>query len=200
MDLQALFKISHGLYLTGAKDKNDRLIGSCIDSVMVVEANPQQVIVSMNNASYTMENILQSGELTLSVLPANTPKEVIELFGMHTSRDTEKWANTEHIFYHDLPVYQNAVSYMYLKVKEILKTSGHHVFLCDVVTGEAGTMKEPLLYAAYQAQKSSTSTTPTHWKCSICGYIYDGDIPFEELPDDWVCPLCNQPKSVFVKE
>ena len=24
--------------------------------------------------------------------------------------------------------------------------------------------------------------------CSVCGYEYDGDTPFEELPDDWVCP------------
>ncbi len=200
MDLQALFKISHGVYLTGAKDDQNHLIGSCIDSVMVVEADPQQVIVSMNNASYTMENILKTGELTLSVLPANTPNQIMELFGMHTSRNTNKWENTEHILYHDLPVYKDSVAYMYLKVKETFTTSGHHVFLCDVIAGEAGTMQEPLLYASYQARKTPSTNTPTHWKCSICGYIYDGNIPFEELPDDWVCPLCNQGKSVFIKE
>lgn len=200
MDLNALFKISHGVYLTGAKDKNGRLIGSCIDSVMVVEADPQQVIVSMNNASYTMENVLKSGELTLSVLPADTPNETIELFGMHTSRDTDKWGPTEHILYHDLPIYKNAVAYMYLNVKETFETAGHHVFLCDVVAGEAGTMADPLLYAEYQKKKVATSGAPKHWRCTICGYIYDGEIPFEELPDDWVCPLCNQGKSVFVEE
>jgi len=48
------------------------------------------------------------------------------------------------------------------------------------------------------------------WECTICGYIYDpakGDqengikpgIPFEELPDDWVCPDCGAPKSEFEK-
>ena len=199
MDLQALFKISHGVYFTGAKDEQNRLIGSCIDSVMVVEADPQQVIVSMNNASYTMENVARSGELTLSVLPADTPNEVIELFGMNTSRDTDKWTATEHIMYHGLPVYKKAVAYMYLKVKETTITSGHHVFLCDVVDGESGTMTEPLLYAAYQARKAS-SNTPKHWRCTICGYIYDGEIPFNELPEDWVCPLCNQGKNVFVEE
>ena len=199
MDLQALFKISHGVYLTGAKDEAGRLIGSCIDSVMVVEADPQQVIVSMNNASYTMENVLKSGELTLSILSQSTPNEVIELFGMHTSRDTDKWTPTAHNLYHDLPVYNDAVAYMYLKVKETFETSGHHVFLCDVVEGQAGTMNTPLLYADYQARKAKSTDSPK-WKCSICGYIYDGEIPFEELPEDWLCPLCNQPKSVFVKE
>ena len=117
MDLNALFKISHGVYLTGAKDETGHLIGSCIDSVMVVEADPQQVIVSMNNASYTMENVVKNGELTLSVLPADTPNEVIQLFGMHTSRDTDKWEQTAHTLYHNLPIYKNAVAYMYLKVR-----------------------------------------------------------------------------------
>ena len=35
------------------------------------------------------------------------------------------------------------------------------------------------------------------------GYVYDpadnGGIPFEELPDDWRCPHCRQPKAKFNK-
>ncbi|MDD4445875.1 MAG: rubredoxin, partial [Eubacteriales bacterium] len=38
------------------------------------------------------------------------------------------------------------------------------------------------------------------WVCSVCHYVYDGDIPFEDLPDDYKCPVCGQPKSVFVEE
>ncbi|ADT83331.1 MULTISPECIES: rubredoxin [Thermococcus] len=48
------------------------------------------------------------------------------------------------------------------------------------------------------------------WKCLVCGYIYDeeeGDpdagiapgTKFEELPDDWVCPLCGAGKDMFEK-
>jgi len=39
------------------------------------------------------------------------------------------------------------------------------------------------------------------YKCLVCGYIYDNEkesIPFEELPDTWVCPLCGVSKSDFV--
>jgi rubredoxin len=36
--------------------------------------------------------------------------------------------------------------------------------------------------------------------CTVCHYVYDGDVPFEELPEDWTCPVCNQPKSVFLAE
>lgn len=36
-----------------------------------------------------------------------------------------------------------------------------------------------------------------HWVCKVCGYVYEGDIPFEELPEDWVCPLCGVGKDEF---
>lgn len=33
--------------------------------------------------------------------------------------------------------------------------------------------------------------------CTVCGYVYEGEIPFEELPEDYVCPLCGESKSAF---
>lgn len=33
--------------------------------------------------------------------------------------------------------------------------------------------------------------------CSVCGYVYDGNMPFEELPEDYVCPICNVDKTYF---
>ena len=33
--------------------------------------------------------------------------------------------------------------------------------------------------------------------CKICGYVYDGEMPFEQLPDDWTCPLCGVGKDHF---
>jgi len=35
--------------------------------------------------------------------------------------------------------------------------------------------------------------------CNVCGWEYDGDTPFEELPEDFTCPLCGAPKSDFLK-
>ncbi|MCL2818306.1 MAG: rubredoxin [Actinomycetia bacterium] len=33
--------------------------------------------------------------------------------------------------------------------------------------------------------------------CGVCGWVYDGDTPFEELGDDFTCPMCGAPKSAF---
>lgn len=48
------------------------------------------------------------------------------------------------------------------------------------------------------------------WNCTVCGYIYDpatgdadGDIepgtPFEDIEEDWLCPVCGVDKSEFEK-
>jgi rubredoxin len=50
----------------------------------------------------------------------------------------------------------------------------------------------------------------TKWECMLCGYVYDEDsgdpdnginpgTKFEDIPDDWVCPVCGAPKSDFRK-
>ncbi|MFP3317565.1 MAG: rubredoxin [Thermoplasmata archaeon] len=48
------------------------------------------------------------------------------------------------------------------------------------------------------------------YQCSVCGYIYDPDIgepdrgippgtPFDELPDDYTCPVCGASKELFMR-
>ena len=48
------------------------------------------------------------------------------------------------------------------------------------------------------------------WKCKLCGFIYDEDegLPdrgiepgtsFEDIPEDWVCPVCGVSKDMFEK-
>ena len=40
------------------------------------------------------------------------------------------------------------------------------------------------------------------YRCMACGYIYDGEaegVKFEDLPEDWVCPLCGVGKDMFEK-
>lgn len=68
-----------------------------------------------------------------------------------------------------------------------------------------------LLHTSYTDRKGDLGMSKANkrWRCSVCGYVYDetvgeGDIKagttFEELPDDWVCPICGASKSAFVKE
>ena len=36
--------------------------------------------------------------------------------------------------------------------------------------------------------------------CDVCGYVYDGDVPFDQLLEDWVCPLCGVGKDEFTEQ
>jgi rubredoxin len=49
------------------------------------------------------------------------------------------------------------------------------------------------------------------YRCTVCGYVYYPDIgdpvygvkpgtPFEDLPEDWVCPVCGADKDKFKKQ
>jgi rubredoxin len=60
------------------------------------------------------------------------------------------------------------------------------------------------------APHSDEEESMAKWECKVCGWVYDeetgdaesGAAPgtkFEDLPDDWVCPLCGAPKKDFEK-
>lgn len=59
-----------------------------------------------------------------------------------------------------------------------------------------------------ETKKTSSPSSNKKYRCLACGYIYDPEIgdpengiepgtAFEDLPDDWLCPTCSSPKSMF---
>ena len=67
MDLDALYKLTHGLYVLGARDEN-RFAGSIVDAVMQVANKPVAIALSCSNGSYTKQCIEKDGVFSLSVL------------------------------------------------------------------------------------------------------------------------------------
>jgi rubredoxin len=62
--------------------------------------------------------------------------------------------------------------------------------------------------ASYIEEKKEAKPKVPKYECTVCGYIYDPELgdpdggikpgtPFEEIPDDWVCPVCGVSKSDF---
>ena len=60
-------------------------------------------------------------------------------------------------------------------------------------------LAEQMLHTAYQDRsgdlKQGETKKMAKWKCSVCGYVYEG----EELPEGFTCPLCKQSADKFVK-
>ena len=130
---------------------------------------------------------------------------------MKSGRDYDKFSGIE--FKEDLNgnpyIEKDTIAYMSLNVSSVLDLDSHYLFVCDVVEGKNTGEGKPMTYADYRALKSGKAITKTDTKekskeksyvCTVCHYVYDGDIPFDELPNDWVCPVCKQSKSVFLAE
>lgn len=229
MDQRAFSKLTYGLYVAGVKDPAGRFCGSLVDAVAQVAmgSRPYVALGSMNK-NYTTEVLLQTGLFTLSVLPADAEPFVLADFGFQSGRNIDKWANVTFEVYNDLPVLKSSVARLLCRIDSMRIFETHHLFVAEIIEADhiGG---EPLIYADYftrlkgpvaeafkiykqtgkppaSAQDGPAGSVPEapqkreKWVCSVCGYVYDGDVPFEELPDTYTCPLCGQPKSVFVKE
>ena len=116
-----------------------------------------------------------------------------------SSPDVDKFAGYDHfdvamngVAY--LTKYANA--YISLKVFSVVDMGSHWMFLCDITESVVLNQIETMTYTYYQKNvKPKPDTEKKGWVCDICGYVYEG----EELPEDFVCPLCKHPASDFSK-
>jgi flavin reductase (DIM6/NTAB) family NADH-FMN oxidoreductase RutF/rubredoxin len=213
MDPKALYKISYGLYVVGTKI-DGKYAGCIVDAFIQSTSSPvPTVILCSIQANQTNAAIKQAGEFTVSVLGTDVDPFVIGNFGLQSGRDVDKWANVPHTIKDGLPVLEKAVSYLRCKVTDMKELSTHTALFCEVTDAWLGE-GEPLIYGNYQKDMKTktmeafkafkeTGTVPAKkekWVCQVCGYVYDGDVPFEQLPADWVCPLCGASKDQFSKE
>lgn len=73
------------------------------------------------------------------------------------------------------------------------------MFIADVVAGDILSDVPSVSYTYYQKYIKPASQTPKSdkvtWVCKICGYIYEG----EDIPDDFICPICKHGAADFEK-
>ena len=218
MDLMALNSISYGVYAIGSLD-GTRQVGCVVNSVVQIAAQPAVVAVSINRDNYTNGCVDKSGVFSVSVLGEDTKIDTISVLGYSSSKDNNKFEKLEHFDVEGgLPVLNNAVAYMVCKVFDKIDVETHTVFFATVEDAAYLNKATPVMtYSYYHTvlKLKSPKNAPTYrpeeaeekapkgdvYVCSICGYEYDDpDIPFEDLPDDWKCPICNAPKSKFHKK
>ena len=226
MNLKALHKLSYGLYVVSSK-KGNRLNGQIANSVFQVTSEPPAIAVSINKDNLTHEFIRESKVLTVSILSRDTPLSFIGHFGFESGRDINKFGGIGYEMDEtQAPVLiDNTVAYLEAMVTQELDAGTHTIFIGELVGADIVKEGDPMTYAYYHQVKRGTTPkkAPTYikeikgvtakvtkYKCTVCGYIYDpekGDpdggikpgTPFEEIPDDWVCPVCGVAKSEFEK-
>jgi len=225
VNLKALHKLSYGLYVVSSV-KGDKVNGQIANTVFQITSEPPTIAVSINKTNLTHEFIKESKVLAVSVLSQDTPLSFIGRFGFKSGRDMDKF---EGISYKkgetQAPVViDNSLAYLEAKVSQQLDVGTHTIFVGELVGADILKEGEPMTYAYYHQVKRGTTpkTAPSYieekkgtpkmakYRCTVCGYIYDPELgdpdggiapgtPFDQIPDDWVCPVCGAAKTDFEK-
>ena len=197
-DLTALFKIGYGLYVVTSNDgKKDN--GLIVNTISQVTSSPNRVAVCINKDNYSHHVIKQTGIMNVNCLSVEAPFSVFECFGFRSGRTVDKFENEkDNLLRSDnglvfLSKYINA--FMSLKVEQYVDLDTHGMFICTVTEARVLSDKETMTYTYYQANVKPKPETEGKkgYVCKVCGYVYEGD----ELPEDFVCPLCKHGAADF---
>ncbi|MBR4435474.1 MAG: flavin reductase [Clostridia bacterium] len=200
IDNSAMFKLSYGLYILTVRE-GDKDNGCVINTAVQLTDNPKRLNIAVNKANYTEEMIKRTGAFNLSVLTETAPFKLFKHFGFQSGRDADKFENLE------VPVSRSvngvaylgefANAYISCKVIESRDYGTHTLFVADIV--EAGVIDggAPSVTYSYYFDHIKPKPAPIADKkgfvCKICGYVYEGD----ELPADFICPLCKHGAEDF---
>ncbi len=204
MDMKAMQRISYGMFVlsvkAGGKDN-----GCIINTVSQVTSEPNRITFAVNKANYTHDLLMQGGVFTVSILSESADFSVFKRFGFATGREADKFSGFSGVRRTEngtLAVTEGTCSYLSGRIFHSVDLGTHTLFIADVT--EAAILSEvPAATYAYYHQNikpkpEKVGETPqgqTIWRCMICGYEYVG----EELPEDFICPLCKHPASDFEK-
>ena len=195
-DLTALFNIGYGLYVVTSNDgKKDN--GLIVNTVTQVTNTPNRIAVTINKQNYSHHVIKQTGVMNINCLSVDAPFKVFEVFGFQSGRNVDKFADCQPLRSDNglvfLPRYIN--SFMSLKVEQYIDLDTHGMFICAITEARVLSDKETMTYTYYQNNVKPKPETAGKkgYVCKICGFVYEG----EELPEDFICPLCKHGASDF---
>lgn len=214
MNTNAFRNLSYGVYIISTLD-GERPTGCVANSAMQITSSPATIAVSVNHDNYTNSCIQKTGKFAVSILSEESDATLIGTFGFQSGKEVNKFDGVQALEKEGISVVADACAYVVCKVIDKMETATHTVFLGEVIDADVLKKAEPMTYAYYHkvVKGKSPKNAPTYlpeekeekaddakWVCSICGYVYDGETPFEELPEDFQCPICKQPKEKFVKQ
>lgn len=205
MDPKAMFKLSYGLFVLTTKFFN-KDNGCIINTAIQAASEPNQISICVNKANLTHDMIMQSKEFTVSIISQEATFDLFKRFGFQSGKDVDKFEGfndkvkrgANGIYY----VTEGTNAYISVKVEKTEDLGSHTMFVGTVTDMEVLSPAPSATYAYYfeniKPKPEAVGKTPdgqTVWRCRICGYEYVG----EELPDDFICPICKHPKEDFEK-
>ena len=200
MDQQALAltKISYGLYVlstrVGEKDN-----GCIVNTVVQAASSPCQITVAVSKQNYTCEMIQASGVFDVCPLAEDAPFDTFRHFGFQSGREVDKFASIPWQRSANGVAYplEHTVAVFSCKVTSSVDLGSHMLFIATLEDAQVLSEAQPVTYAYYHRSIKPVPQpiAAKGYRCTICGYVYEGD----ELPPDFVCPICKHGAADFEK-
>ena len=163
------------------------------------------MIICVNKDNYTHDMIMRTDELTVSVISQKANFDLFKHFGFQTGREVNKFADYTACARGENGIYyvtEGTNAYISVKVEKKVDLGSHTMFIGTITDMEVLSEDSSATYEYYlnnikpkPQEVGKTEDGQIVWRCTICGYEYVG----EELPDDFICPLCKHPASDFEK-
>lgn len=202
MNKIAMYKLSYGLFVVTANvDGRDN--GCITNTAIQVTSEPNRIALAVNKSNFTHDVIMGAKRFNVSVLSEEADFELFKHFGFQSGRDVDKFADFSDYRRLDdgsLIVTRGTNAFISGKLYDTVDLGSHTLFIADVTDMDVLSESPSATYAYYQdhikPKPEAVGKTPEGqvvWRCRICGYEYVG----EELPADFICPLCKHPASDF---
>lgn len=226
MNNKAMYKLSYGLFVCTVKrtpsvvatvNLPEAEFNGCITNTAIqVASDPNQIALAVNKGNYTHDLLLETGQCNVSVIAQDATFDLFKHFGFQSGRDVDKFASSKEFPIQDsYKIAENGIpyitsgtnAYFSLDVKQAIDVGSHTLFICQPTAMEVLSDVASCTYEYYQTnikgkpqakdavKVGENEKGQTIWRCRICGYEWVG----EELPDDFICPICKHPKADFEK-
>lgn len=196
----ALTNLSYGLFVLSAKE-GEKDNGCIINTVMQVTNSPNRIAVGVNKSNYTHGMIERTGVFNISVLSQSAKFDTFKRFGFQSGADTDKFsdfadkARDKNGIFH---LTSECNSFISARVENVIDCGTHSIFIANVEDSAVLNDEPSVTYSYYHEHIKPTPAANADgakkkWVCKICGYVYEGN----ELPEDFVCPLCKHGAQDF---
>jgi flavin reductase (DIM6/NTAB) family NADH-FMN oxidoreductase RutF len=198
MNPKALYNLTYGLYLLSTREEG-KDYGCIINTAVQVARDPDRIAISVQNNNKTCEVLKRTELFNLTAITEDAPFDLFKQFGMQSARDVEKFRGYPGVDRapNTLPILsRHGNMYLSVYVDQVMDLGSHTLFIGQILDGEVLSNKPSCSYGHYQAniKPKTKKAAAKQWECRICGHIYEG----EEVPDDYLCPLCKHGKEDFV--
>ena len=202
MNKKAIYNLTYGLFvLTARSGEKDN--GCIINTAGQVTSSPNRISITVNKDNLTHDMVMESGKFNISILSEKASFDIFKHFGFQSGKTTDKFQGysaskrSENGIYY---ITEGTNAYISASVEQTIDLGSHTMFIAAVEDMEVLADEPSASYAYYQSSikpqpEAKPSQGKTAWRCPVCGYIYEG----EELPPDFICPLCKHPASDFEK-